>query len=132
MRVIAAIPARFGSTRLPGKPLLRMVDGAPMIAHVVRAALAAESVQHVIVATDHEGIAAAAEAHGAEAVMTESSLPTGTDRVAAAMRLRPDHEDTDIIVNVQGDEPLIEPSSINIAAQLLMMHPAAVLQILPP
>lgn len=94
-----------------------------MIAHVVRQALAAVSVRHVIVATDHAEIAAAAAAAGAEPVMTESELPTGTDRVAAA--LRQFTETADVVVNVQGDEPLVQPSSIDLVAQLLLAHPDA-------
>ncbi|EOD29869.1 hypothetical protein EMIHUDRAFT_230715 [Emiliania huxleyi CCMP1516] len=125
-RVIAVIPSRFASTRLPGKALLPMLGGEPMIAHVVRAALAASTVQRVLVATDHEGIAAAAEKAGAEAVMTDSALPSGTDRVAAALRLRADVAATaDVVVNVQGDEPLVEPSAIDASARLLLSHPTA-------
>ena len=78
-RVVAVIPARIGSTRLPGKPLLR-IGGAPMIEHVVRAATAAQLVQSVVVATDDDEIAQAATQAGAVAVMTASELPTGTDR----------------------------------------------------
>jgi len=122
-RVLAVIPSRFGSSRLPGKPLLPMLGGAPMIAHVVRAALNARSVNRVLVATDHEEIAAAAERAGAEAVMTDSEIETGTDRVAAAMRIT--QASADVVVNVQGDEPLIEPQSIDLAAQLLIDRPSA-------
>ena len=123
-RALAVIPARFGSTRLPGKPLMPVLDGEPMIAHVVRAALAATTVQWVLVATDHHAIASAAEAAGAESVMTDSALPTGTDRVAAALQLRPDAAAAaDVVVNVQGDEPLVQPAAIDLAAQLLLASP---------
>ena len=94
-----------------------------MISHVVRAALGAHSVRRVVVATDHAGVAAAATSAGATAVMTDSALPTGTDRVAAAMRQIGEH--ADVVVNVQGDEPLIDPASIDLAANLLLAHAAA-------
>ena len=94
-----------------------------MIAHVVKAALAARTVSNVLVATDHHAIASAAERAGAHAVMTDSALPTGTDRVAAAMRLSGAH--ADVVVNVQGDEPLIEPSAIDLTARLLLTYAAA-------
>ena len=122
-KVLAVIPARFGSTRLPGKPLLPILGGEPMIAHVVRAALAATTVHKVLVATDHEGVAAAAARAGAHTVLTDGALPTGTDRVAAAMRLTGSH--ADVVVNVQGDEPLVEPSAIDLVARLLLTHTAA-------
>jgi 3-deoxy-manno-octulosonate cytidylyltransferase (CMP-KDO synthetase) len=121
--VLAVIPARYASTRLPGKPLLPILGGEPMIAHVVRRVLKARMVQQVLVATDHEAIAEAAKRAGANAIMTDSALPTGTHRVAAAVR----HAgmDADVIVNVQGDEPLIEPDAIDLSAQMLMTHAAA-------
>jgi 3-deoxy-manno-octulosonate cytidylyltransferase (CMP-KDO synthetase) len=107
-RVVAAIPARWGSTRFPGKALAPLA-GEPMIAHVVRRALAAATVDHVLVATDDERVAAAAEAAGAEAVLT-GEHPSGTDRVAAALAGRSDLE---LVVNVQGDEPLLSGANID-------------------
>ena len=124
-RVIAAIPARFGSLRLPGKPLL-LLDGEPLISHVVRAACAASSVQRVIVATDHADIAAAARRAGAEAVMTASALASGTDRVAAALRaINASTAPGDVVVNVQGDEPRVEPAAIDLVAETLLACPGA-------
>jgi 3-deoxy-manno-octulosonate cytidylyltransferase (CMP-KDO synthetase) len=107
--VVAAIPARFASTRFPGKPLATLA-GQPMIAHVVRRARSAASVDHVLVATDDERIARAAEAAGAEAVMT-GECASGTDRVAEAVRGRP--EAWDLVVNLQGDEPLLPAENID-------------------
>ncbi|HSL19831.1 MAG TPA: 3-deoxy-manno-octulosonate cytidylyltransferase [Methylomirabilota bacterium] len=107
-RVVAAIPARWGSTRFPGKALAPLA-GEPMIAHVVRRALAAATVDHVLVATDDERVAAAAEAAGAEAVLT-GEHPSGTDRVAAALAGRSGLE---LVVNVQGDEPLLSGANID-------------------
>jgi 3-deoxy-manno-octulosonate cytidylyltransferase (CMP-KDO synthetase) len=106
--VVAAIPARWGSTRFPGKALARLA-GEPMIAHVVRRARAAATIDHVIVATDDERVASAAIDAGAEAVMT-GEQPSGTDRIAAALRGRSDWE---IIVNVQGDEPMLSAANID-------------------
>jgi len=102
------IPARWGSTRFPGKALAH-IAGEPMIAHVVRRSLASRLVGQVVVATDDERIARAAEVAGAEAVMT-GECSSGTDRVAAAVLDRPGWE---IAVNVQGDEPLIAPENID-------------------
>ena len=119
-KVLVAIPARFGSQRLPGKPL-RLIDGEPLICHTVRAVRAASCVHHVLVATDHADIASAAQHAGAEAVMTESSLSSGTDRIAAAIRsIRASMESVDAVVNVQGDEPFIDPAAVDLVAHVLL------------
>jgi 3-deoxy-manno-octulosonate cytidylyltransferase (CMP-KDO synthetase) len=107
-KVVAAIPARWGSTRFPGKALA-LIAGEPMIAHVVHRASAARTVDHVVVATDDERVAEAARAAGAEAVMT-GELPSGTDRIAAALAGRSEWE---LIVNIQGDEPMLSGANID-------------------
>ena len=109
MKVLCIIPARYASTRLPGKPL-RDIAGKPMIVRVYERAMGARLVQDVVVATDDERIRAAVEAHGGRAVMTRADHATGTDRLAeVAARMT----DCDLIINVQGDEPLIEPAVID-------------------
>jgi 3-deoxy-manno-octulosonate cytidylyltransferase (CMP-KDO synthetase) len=116
--VTAIIPARYASTRLPGKPLLELA-GLPMILHVVRRARQATSIQRVIVATDDERVFNVVKAAGEEVWLTSPEHRTGTDRLAeVAAQL-----DAEIIVNVQGDEPLIEPATIEAAvAPLLADH----------
>jgi 3-deoxy-manno-octulosonate cytidylyltransferase (CMP-KDO synthetase) len=107
-RVAVIIPARYGATRFPGKPLADLA-GRPLIAHVVERARRARGVEVVAVATDDERIARAAEGAGGKAILTGPAA-TGTDRVAeAARKLEPRPE---IVVNLQGDEPLIEPEAI--------------------
>ncbi|MFV2071147.1 MAG: 3-deoxy-manno-octulosonate cytidylyltransferase [Thermoanaerobaculales bacterium] len=110
--VVAVIPARWASTRFPGKALAR-IAGEPMIAHVIRRAAEALSVGHVIVATDDERIAGAAKAAGAEVVMT-GVCSSGTDRVAAALVGR---EEWELVVNVQGDEPLLSGENIDVLVE---------------
>jgi 3-deoxy-manno-octulosonate cytidylyltransferase (CMP-KDO synthetase) len=106
---IAIIPARFGSTRLPGKPLLQ-IDGKSLIELVYRRVEEAREVQRIIVATDDQRIADAVQAFGGEVVMTRADHQSGTDRLAeVATSLNSEA----LIVNVQGDEPLIEPSVID-------------------
>ena len=118
------IPARYASVRLPGKPL-RMIAGRPMIEHVhARATLAGAT--EVIVATDDERIAAACREFGAEVALTEPAHPSGTDRLAEVARLR-DWPPDAIVVNVQGDEPLIPPRIVAQVAALLAQTPAAAL-----
>ncbi len=116
------IPARFGSSRFPGKPLAD-IAGKPMIQHVYeRACLSAAT--RVLVATDDARIADVATAFGAEVCMTSPDHPSGTDRlqeVVARLGLAPD----EIVVNVQGDEPLIPPAIINQVAANLAVHPQA-------
>ena len=116
------IPARFASTRLPGKVLLPL-GGRPMIQWVHERALAAKP-RDVIIATDDARIAAAAARFGAEVAMTAASHPSGTDRIAQAARER-GWADTDIVVNVQADEPLIPSALIGQVARLLESSPAA-------
>jgi 3-deoxy-manno-octulosonate cytidylyltransferase (CMP-KDO synthetase) len=107
-RIAVIIPARWGAQRFPGKPLADLA-GRPVVAHVVERARRARGVDVVAIATDDERIARAAEAAGAAAIMTGAAA-TGTDRVAeAARRLSPR---ADVVVNLQGDEPLIEPEAI--------------------
>jgi len=107
-RIAVIIPARFGAQRFPGKPLAELA-GRPLVAHVVERARRARGVDVVAVATDDERIAGAAREAGATAVLT-GDAPTGTDRVAIAARtLAPS---PDVVVNLQGDEPLIEPGAI--------------------
>lgn len=109
MRKIGVIPSRYGSTRFPGKPLCQIL-GKPMIQWVVEAASRAETLDDVVVATDDGRIALAVEGFGGKAAMTPSDLPSGTDRVA--MAAAPVGDD-DIVVNIQGDEPLIDPALID-------------------
>lgn len=113
------IPARFASTRLPGKPLLD-IAGKPMVVHVAERARQSGAAA-VIIATDHPGIAAAVEQHGFTAVMTRADHASGTDRIAEVAALRRLGGDA-IVVNVQGDEPLIEPALVAAVAQQLADH----------
>ncbi len=112
---VAVIPARYGSSRLPGKPLLD-IAGKPLILWVVERALAAASVSRVIVATDDARIFETVMSSGFEAMMTRSDHASGTDRVAEVAR----GLDAEIIVNLQGDEPLIAPETINRAVNELV------------
>ncbi len=114
------IPARHASTRLPGKPLLD-IAGLPMIVRVAQRA-AQSGADALVVATDHEGIADAVRAHGFEAVMTRSDHATGTDRIAEVAE-QLGWSPATVVVNVQGDEPLIDPDLIRQVAQALDQDP---------
>ncbi len=116
------IPARFASSRLPGKPL-REIDGRPMIQHVYERACQSEA-QRVVVATDDARIEAACRAFGAEVCMTAADHPSGTDRLQEVVATLGFYAD-DIVVNVQGDEPLIPPRVINQVAHNLAAEPRA-------
>ena len=118
------IPARYGSTRLPGKPL-RLIGARPLIEHVYRRADAAGAAE-VIVATDDERVAAACRGFGAAVELTDPSHSSGTDRLAEVARLRRWGE-AEIVVNVQGDEPLLPPANIVQVAALLAAEPSAAL-----
>jgi 3-deoxy-manno-octulosonate cytidylyltransferase (CMP-KDO synthetase) len=122
---LAIIPARFASTRLPGKPLADIL-GKPMVQHVYERARRARRVDRVLVATDDERIAAAVRGFGGEVVLTSPHHPTGTDRLAEAAR----GEDASVIVNVQGDEPLLDPGAIDSAVAGLDGDPGLALSTL--
>jgi 3-deoxy-manno-octulosonate cytidylyltransferase (CMP-KDO synthetase) len=120
MSATVVIPARFASTRLPAKPLLRET-GKYLVQHVYEQAQKARLVDQVIVATDDERIVAAVRSFGGTVVMTRADHLTGTDRIAeVAERI-----DADIIVNLQGDEPLFEPEAIDRLIRQLQSDPAA-------
>jgi len=113
------IPARYASTRLPGKPLMD-IAGKPLVVRVAERAQASGA-DRIVIATDDERIRAAAEQHGFDAILTHANHPTGTDRLAeAAVALELD--DKAIVVNVQGDEPLLEPALIREVADELRSH----------
>jgi 3-deoxy-manno-octulosonate cytidylyltransferase (CMP-KDO synthetase) len=115
MEIVAVIPARFASTRLPGKALLSET-GRPLIVHVIEAARRAKSLQRIIVATDDARIAQAVTSFGGEVMMTRADHPTGTDRVAeVAARL----DQARVIVNLQGDEPEISGHALDLVVELL-------------
>lgn len=120
MRVAVVIPARYGSSRLPGKPLLRET-GKYLVQHVYERALAAQCAAEVIVATDDPRIQAAVESFHGRAVMTRADHPSGTDRVAEVA----EHLSADVIVNLQGDEPLIDPEAIDTLVQQLREAPSS-------
>jgi 3-deoxy-manno-octulosonate cytidylyltransferase (CMP-KDO synthetase) len=118
--IAAIIPARWASTRFPGKPL-HPIAGKPLVQHVWERCLRAKRVERVIIATDDMRIAEAAFDFGAEVSLTHSDHPTGTDRVAeVARRLR----DASHVINVQGDEPLVEPGLIDRLARVLTTRKA--------
>jgi len=108
MRAIGVIPARWASTRFPGKPLA-LLCGRPLLYWVVRRAQRARRLSDLLVATDDDRIFAAAVALDVEAVMTSTAHPSGTDRVAEAVRGR----EADIVINLQGDEPLVDPELVD-------------------
>lgn len=117
------IPARLASTRLPDKPLAD-IAGLPMVVRVAQRAAQSDAAQ-VVVATDNDRIQAACQAHGVRCVMTRADHPTGSDRLAEACELLGLDGD-DAVVNVQGDEPLIDPALIDACAQQLVQRPDCV------
>jgi len=121
MDVIAIIPARYASTRFPGKPLANET-GKPLIQHVYERVAQARRARRCIVATDDERIAAAVRSFGGDAVMTRPDHPSGTDRIAEVVRGLPGG-DNDIIVNVQGDEPELEPEYLDRLTERLAREP---------
>jgi 3-deoxy-manno-octulosonate cytidylyltransferase (CMP-KDO synthetase) len=124
MSFTVLIPARLASTRLPRKALAD-IAGAPMVVRVAQQASQSLAAQ-VVVATDDEEIRSACDAHGVQAVMTASDHATGSDRLAQACALL-NLEDDAVVVNVQGDEPLIDPALINACARLLDEQPDCVM-----
>jgi len=106
---VAIIPARFNSTRFPGKPIVE-IDGKTLIEHVYRRVEQAALVERIVVATDDRRIAAAVQRFGGTAIMTRDDHPSGTDRLAEAAH---DLDPATLVVNVQGDEPMIHPDDID-------------------
>lgn len=107
MKVVGVIPARFGSTRFPGKPLA-LISGKPLLQWVVEGARTAKSISEILVATDDKRILQLCESINVQGVMTPSELPTGTDRIEEAVKGRSASlAPNDVVVNIQGDEPLI-------------------------
>jgi 3-deoxy-manno-octulosonate cytidylyltransferase (CMP-KDO synthetase) len=102
MRFLGVIPARYGSTRLPAKPLIKIAE-KPLLEWVISGAKEASSLDELVVATDHKEIAQLAEKCGVEAILTDSELPSGSDRVWAAAKTK----SADVVLNIQGDEPLL-------------------------
>lgn len=119
---IVVVPARYGSTRLPGKPLLD-IAGKPMLQRVYEQAIASAA-SRVVIATDDQRIVDAAASFGAEVFMTNPCHPSGTDRLQEVATLLGCSDET-VLVNVQGDEPLIPPRVINQVAENLLANPAA-------
>ena len=115
MKIVVCIPARLGSTRFPAKVLAKDT-GKFLVQHVWEKACQAKVPQKVIIATDDKQVVDAAKTFGAEAVLTSPDLQSGTDRVAAAIK----NLDVDIVINLQGDEPEIEPASIDVLANLML------------
>jgi 3-deoxy-manno-octulosonate cytidylyltransferase (CMP-KDO synthetase) len=120
MKIIAVIPARYASTRLPGKPLVSLA-GKPMIQRVWERVRKAASISEVVVATDDERIRQAVEGFGGKVAMTRSDHRSGTERVAEVAAA---HADAEILVNVQGDEPLIEPAAVDAAVDAIVSDDA--------
>ena len=118
MQVVAIIPARFGSTRFPGKPLAEQT-GKYLIQHVYEQVIAARRVNRCIVATDDERSVEAVRSFGGEATMTRADHPSGTDRLAEVVRGL-DGTPDDIILNVQGDEPELEPAHLDRLVECLV------------
>ncbi len=120
LHIIVVIPARYASQRLPGKPLAD-IGGLPMVVRVAEQARRAKTVDEVYIATDDERIQQVVDAAGFRALMTSPACPSGTDRIAEAVRTL---GEVDIIVNVQGDEPLLPPAMIDQAVQPLIDDPS--------
>lgn len=122
---VGVIPARLASSRFPEK-VLKAETGTPLVVHVLEQARKARSLDRVVVAADHPRIVAAVEAAGGEAILTREDHPNGTSRLAeVANHLRANHLRAEVFVNIQGDEPEIEPETIDAAVELLHESPWA-------
>ena len=119
MGVLVVIPARYGSTRFPGKPLA-MLGGRPMIQHVYQGVAKSRHADDVVVATDDERIINAVAGFGGQAVLTSPSARSGTERVAEVARTRR----AEVVINVQGDEPLMQAGMVDQVAEFLLRHAA--------
>lgn len=119
-KVVGIIPARYASTRLPGKPLVE-IAGKPLIQWVWEAALRCKSLHEVFVATDDERIAEVCRGFGGRAVMTSEDCPSGSDRLAEAVR----GSDFDVVVNIQGDEPLMDAETVDLCVEAILKDDAA-------
>lgn len=128
MRPTAVIPARYGATRFPGKPLA-ILGNRPMVQHVWERAVQSEAFDRVLVATDDDRIEAAVRGFGGEVVRTSIDCPSGTDRVAEVARALPEVTHW---VNVQGDEPLIDPAALRALATLVMRAEDALCTLVRP
>jgi 3-deoxy-manno-octulosonate cytidylyltransferase (CMP-KDO synthetase) len=118
MKTIGVIPARFSSTRFPGKPLVK-IDDKPMIQHVWEKATHCRELDEVLIACDHDEVFKAAQSFKARVIMTDPKHPSGSDRIAEAVK----DLKVDIVVNIQGDEPFIDPRTIDALAVLLKQDP---------
>lgn len=119
MKILGVIPARYGSTRFPGKPLV-MINGVSMIERVYRQATLANSLSDVVVATDDPRIFDYVHQFGGKVVMTSANHPSGTDRCAEVVRKM--SADWDAVVNIQGDEPYIQPEQIDLVASCFQLE----------
>lgn len=122
-KALGVVPARFGSTRFPGKPLAPLL-GRPMIERTLEAARQARSLDHVVVATDDDRIRDAVRAVGGDVVMTSPACASGTDRVAEVCAL-PEYAEYSVAVNVQGDEPGVDPAHIDLLVEELWSGPSS-------
>src|SRR2546430_1891918 len=104
MRTIGVIPARFGSTRLPGK-VLSLIGGKPLVRHVWERAMQSKELDEVLIACYHQKVLKTCESFKAHAIMTDPALPSGSDRIAEAVK----NLKVDIVLNIQGDEPFVDP-----------------------
>lgn len=122
MRTLIVIPARLGSWRFPDKPLT-MIEGMPMIEHVYRRSLLAKNIDEIVMAVCEDKVLKACDAFDAKAVMTSTEHHTATDRVAEAARILGYVNKEDIVINVQGDEPVVPPPAIEMTRELVANNP---------
>ncbi len=125
-KVIGIIPVRYGSTRFPGKPLISII-GKTLLQRTYERARQASLLETLIVATDDQRIFDHVHEFGGQAVMTSATCPTGTDRLAEVLTHYPEWMQASVIVNIQGDEPCIDPQAIDQVAQVLMQDKTAVI-----
>lgn len=123
-KVVGIIPARYGSTRFPGKPLAQ-IAGKTLLRRTYENALQASQLEHLIVATDDQRIFEHVQEFGGQAVLTSPHCPTGTDRLAEVLTLQPDWMNASAIVNIQGDEPCVNPDVIDQLIEALLNDPSA-------
>lgn len=126
LKVIGIIPARFGSSRFPGKPLVKILDKT-LIQHTYENALRCQALESLIVATDDTRIFDHVSGFGGKAIMTSDKHLTGSDRLAEVIKSSPEYAHSDIVINIQGDEPCLNPLSIASVISLLKQDPHAVM-----